>query len=235
MRYRLTASGAADNRTFYLYGYSLTINGAKTVKSLTLPGNRGVVVLAAELLPAGSTSTGVSAGVSLSAAANVNGVFNDGSTVTNGGLDTHSAAYSETLLGGTLTYAGVSYSLLGAGVLDAVSGGTVALPAGNFSTLNLLGTAVNGSETSQTFVVTYTDGTTTSVSQSLSDWFTPQNYAGESKALSMAYRLTATGATDNRTFYLYAYSLAINKAKTVKSLELPNNRRVVVLAATLTP
>jgi hypothetical protein len=235
MGYRLTANGAADNRTFYLYGYSLAINGAKTVKSLTLPGNRGVVVLAAELLTGGSTSTGASAGVSLSAAANVNGVFNDGSAVTNGGLDTHSYAYSETLLGKSFTYAGVSYTLLGAGVLDAVSGGTVTLPAGNFSTLNLLGTGLNGNETSQTFVVTYTDGTITSISQSLSDWFAPQNYPGESKALSMAYRLTATGATDNRTFYLYAYSLAINKAKTVKSLTLPSNRRVVILAATLAP
>jgi hypothetical protein len=79
------------------------------------------------------------------------------------------------------------------------------------------------------------DGTTTTVSQSLSDWYTPQSYAGESKALSMAYRLTSSGATDNRTFDLYEYSLAINNAKTVESVALPSSRDVVVLAMTLAP
>jgi hypothetical protein len=83
--------------------------------------------------------------------------------------------------------------------------------------------------------VTYTDGSTTVVSQSLSDWFTPQSYGGESIASTMAYRLSAAGATDNHTVYLYAYSLAVNNAKVVKSVTLPATRSVVVLAATLTP
>ena len=84
-------------------------------------------------------------------------------------------------------------------------------------------------------MVTYTDGTTTVVYQSLSDWYSPQSYTGESNAATMAYRLTPTGATDNRTFYLYGYSLALNNAKTVQSMTLPGNRNVVVLAVTLTP
>jgi hypothetical protein len=32
----------------YLYGYSLAINSAKTVKSLTLPANRNVIILAVD-------------------------------------------------------------------------------------------------------------------------------------------------------------------------------------------
>lgn len=48
----------------------------------------------------------------------------------------------------------------------------------------------------------------------------------------MPYRLLST-AEDVRPFYLYAYSLAINNAKTVATL--PSNRYVVVLAATLAP
>ena len=51
----------------------------------------------------------------------------------------------------------------------------------------------------------------------------------------MPYRLIASGTEDVRTFYLYAYSLAINNAKTVASVTLPNNRYVVILAATLAP
>ena len=53
------------------------------------------------------------------------------------------------------------------------------------------------------------------------------------KALTMAYRDTGTGLLDNRTFYLYEYSIALNSTKTVASVTLPNNRNVVVLAATL--
>jgi hypothetical protein len=61
---------------------------------------------------------------------------------------------------------------------DAVSGQTVTLPAGKFSTLKLLASGVNGSQTGQTFVVKYTDGTTTSFTENLSDWCASQNYPG---------------------------------------------------------
>ncbi len=112
-----------------------------------------------------------------------------------------------------------------------MSSTTIPLPAGNYSTLNLLGSAVNGNQPNQSFVVTYTDGTTTTITQSLSDWWgPPQNYAGESQVLKMAYLVTPTGATMNQVVYVYGYSFAINSAKTVKSLTLPNNRNVVVLA-----
>ena len=100
---------------------------------------------------------------------------------------------------------------------------------------HLLATAVNGNQPHQTFVVTYTDGTTSSFTQSVSDWFTPQNYAGESKALKMAYRIAPSGATSAGPVYLYGYSFALNSAKTVQSLTLPNNRNVVVLAVDVSP
>jgi hypothetical protein len=117
------------------------------------------------------------------------------------------------------------------GIPDAVSSTTIPLPAGNYTTLNLLGTAAHGAQTNQSFVVTYTDGTTTTIKQSLSDWWgPPSNFAGESQVLKMPYLVTPTGATMNEVVYVYGYSFAINSAKTVKSLTLPNNRNVVVLA-----
>jgi len=71
------------------------------------------------------------------------------------------------------------------------------------------------------------------VTQSLSDWFTPQSYAGESIAQTEAYRISPNGTLDQRTFYLYGYTFALNSAKTVKSLTLPKNANVVVLGVTL--
>ncbi len=234
MAYRVTPTGATDDRTFYLYGYSFAINSAKTVKSVTLPASRDVVVLAATLSGSG-TSGGTPTEVNLGTAATVFGMFDDGSPVTNGGLDTLDYAYSQTLLGTSLTWAGTAFALGSAGAADGAAGTTISLPAGTFSEARLLATAVNGNQVNQKFVVTYTDGTTTVVYQSLSDWYSPQSYTGESNAATMAYRLTPTGATDNRTFYLYGYSLALNNAKTVQSMTLPGNRNVVVLAVTLTP
>ena len=45
-------TGIRDNRAFNLYGYKLALNGAKTVKSITLPNTRNVTVLAITLSPA---------------------------------------------------------------------------------------------------------------------------------------------------------------------------------------
>jgi hypothetical protein len=42
----------------------------------------------------------------------------------------------------------------------------------------------------------------------------------------MSYLLTPTGATLNHVVYVYGYSCAIKRSKTVKSLALPNNRNV---------
>jgi len=130
----------------------------------------------------------------------------------------------------SMTYFTAAATVSG-GTPDAISSTTIPLPAGNYATLSLLGSAVNGNQRNQRFVVTYTDGTTTAITQSLSDWWgPPQNYPGESQVLKMPYLVTLTGATMNRIVYVYGYSFAINSAKTVKSLALPNNRNVVVLA-----
>src|ERR1700730_17173177 len=92
------------------------------------------------------------------------------------------------------------------GIPDAVSSTTIPLPAGNYTTLNLLGAAAHGAQTNQSFVMTYTDGTTTTIKQSLSDWWgPPSNFAGESQVLKMPYLVTPTGATMNEVVYVYGY------------------------------
>ena len=175
--------------------------------------------------------------VDLSPGYNVNGLAVDGVPFTGGGLDGglngSPTAYSGKLVGVQQTIAGNLFFFGPAGALDAVSGKTVALPAGKFSTLSLLATGVNGGQLSQPFKVTYSDGTSSTFTQSLSDWFTPQNFPGESKAMIMPYRDNGAGQIDNRTFYLFEYALALNSSKTVASITFPNNRNVVILAATL--
>jgi hypothetical protein len=99
----------------------------------------------------------------------------------------------------------------------------------------LMGTGIQGNQTSQTFTIHYTDGTITPFVQNLSDWFTPQRYPGEAEGVAMAYRNTSNGTKDDRTFNLYSYKFTLDAAKTVQSMSLPNNSKVVVLAGTLLP
>jgi hypothetical protein len=172
--------------------------------------------------------------VSLAGAFNQVGIVSDGSTFT-GGLDGGGSALSGNLLGTGRMSGGAFFNLGAVGGNNVVSaaGQTINLPAGSFSSLRFLATAVNGNQPNQTFTVTYTDGTTATFTQGISDWFTPQNFAGESDAVDMAYRDLSNGTKDNRTFHVYGYSFALNPAKTVKSITLPNNGNVKILAVTL--
>jgi len=129
----------------------------------------------------------------------------------------------------------LSFTLGPANAPDAVSSTIIPLPPGGYATLGVLATGVNGNQASQTFVVNYSDGTNSTFVQGLSDWFTPQSYAGESVAAAMAYRDTSGGGEDARTFYLYWYSFALNSAKTATSITLPNNGNVAVFAITVVP
>ena len=179
-------------------------------------------------------STPTTTSVSLASVADVEAIARNGTAVVYGGLDAHGNAYSSTLLGTSLTWSNITFSLGEAGGLDAVTRQTIPLPAGQYSTIHLLATGVEGNQPEQSFIVTYSDGTTSTITQSLSDWHTPQGYAGESTTATYAYKVTESGALHYSTYHLYGYSFAVNSSKTLHSLTLPNNRHVVVLSAGLT-
>jgi len=231
MAYRDTSTGTKDGRTFLLYGYSLTLNSSKKVSSITLPNNRNVVVLAISL-----AQTPAAAQVSLSPFFDTTGISTDGKPVATG-LDGAGYAYSEALLGPVQTLSGTVFTLGPADAPDAISGTGKALilSPGSFSTLQMLATAVNGSQMAQTFTVTYTDGTSSTFTQSLSDWFTPQTFPGETTAITMTHRNTKNGSPDTRPFHLYEYKFPLNTGKTVSTISTPRNGNVKVLAMTLTP
>jgi len=220
--------------TLYNLGTSIGVVSTTTIEAIAVAkGYSSSTVATATYLITAQGGSPLS--VALSGADNVYGIARTGSAPIGGGLDGRGDDYASALLGTSVSWAGSAFTLGATGALDAVSSATISLPAGNYATLNLLGTAVNGNQTAQTFIVAYTDGTTSSFTQSLSDWATPAGYSGETLVLQMPYRITSTGATDNRPFNLYGYSFALNSAKTVKSLTLPKNRDVVVLAVDLVP
>jgi hypothetical protein len=138
------------------------------------------------------------------------------------------------LLGTSLVWSGATFKFGSPNVPSAAAGSVLALPAGNFSTIKLLGAAVQGNHFNQSFVVTYTDGTTDTFVQGMSNWTSPQNYPGETTVLAMPYELRVQGSL-NKLTYLYGYSFAVNKAKTVKTITPPSNRDIVLLSIDLLP
>jgi hypothetical protein len=183
------------------------------------------------LLNASRAVTGVS--VNLAPVANVTAFVNNGTAPANGGLDGQGYSYSANFAGSSAQWNGTAFNLGAANVPSAVSSATIALPAGNYAALNLLATGVFGAQANQTFIVTYTDGTSSTFTQSLSDWGYPQGFAGETAAVNTSYRVQPGGAPQVGPWYLYGYSFALNASKTVQSLVLPNSRNVIVMAASL--
>ncbi len=233
MPYRNLNSGSSQALNVTVDGYVFMLNETKTVKSITLPNNSNVVILSMMLAKD-------PVGASLANYYNRAGIYSDGTTFTNpatGGLDGGGAAYSGTLLGGSTTWSNVVFNFgpINATNIISAAGQTIVLPSGNYSRLLMLATGVQGGQTSQPFLVTYADASTTTFVQSLSDWYSPQNYAGESEAIVMGHRDSADGMTDNRTFYLYGYSFALNPARTLQSIRLPINANVIVTAISLVP
>ncbi len=220
--------------------FAATSSAGTGFTSVTVTGTSGSITQTfaftlAVSAAVGTTGTGTQ--VNLSSQFNVNGIYTDGTKYSTGGLDGTGYSYSANLLTTSRVFNSILFDFGPTNELDAVgcSGQSVALPQGQFSGLMLLATGVEGNQTSQTFIVTYTDGTSSKFVQSFSDWFTPQKFAGESEGVAMAYRNYENGTKDNRTFSLYAYRFALHSAKVVQSISLPNDSHVLVLAATLLP
>jgi len=186
----------------------------------------------------GSSSTGGTA-VSLSSSFNTSyGIVTDGTTFTStNGLDGQGYAYTSTSIGSTVVWNNTTFSLGSVNASDVVkgTGQTITLTSGKYSYLRMLATAAGGNQASQSFVVTYADGTISTFTQSLSDWCSSQSYSGESKAVTMTYRNKYDGTKPSIANYLYGYSFSLTNSKTISSIKLPNNSNVKVLAITLVP
>jgi hypothetical protein len=200
-----------------LYGYSQTLEKGKTLASITLPNNPNVRFL----------------DIQRGRSATTTGVVVDGSRFV-GGLDGQGNAYSWEALGSgkAIPFGKVAFDVGAPNQPHAIAmaSQTIAVPQGNYRTINLAATAVNGPRQDRLFKLLFTDGSTDSWVQSISDWASPQNYAGETKIATMDYRNKGDGTKDSRSVYLYGYSRAIPQGKTLKSITLmQTDARVKIL------
>jgi sugar lactone lactonase YvrE len=181
-----------------------------------------------------ATASSGTISVPLSGYYNVSGIYSPGSKYGSGGFDNDGYSYSTTTLGSTVVWNGMTFNIGPPNAQDAVANLTIPLPAGNFTNLFMLGAMVNNISAGQTFVVTYTDGTTTTLNQNMSDWVYAKGWPGESVVNCNFDRNFEDGTTQADSVCVYGYQIPLNSAKTVKNIPLPGTRNIVMLAMDLT-
>ena len=111
-------------------------------------------------------------------------------------------------------------------------GQIISFDRGKYASIRLAGTATNGNKTG-VFKINYTDGTYSSVSITMKDWCTLDT-SGEKILQKMEHRHSAT--SDNSTdCCIFVYYLTADRNKTVKSITLPDQNNMHILAVTLVP
>jgi hypothetical protein len=181
-----------------------------------------------------TASTGVIS-VPLSTLYNVTGIYTPKSTYTQAAsFDNDGYSYQTTSLSGTVVWNGLTFTIGPNNAPDAVSNISIPLPAGNYSNLYMLGAMVNNIAASQTFIVTYTDNSTLTFTQNMSDWFNAKGWAGEAVVNCSEDRNYEDGTSQPDSACLFGYQIPLDSTKTVKSVQLPGTRNIVMLAMDLT-
>jgi len=170
---------------------------------------------------------------------NITGITTPGFSVSSaGGYDLNGATFSSTLLGSTISWNGVTFPLGPQNLPNAVTSKTIQLPPGTYGALLMLGDLVNNPDgqtpATGNFTVLYTDGTSETVSQTLSDWVFPKNFVGESTVRCEPSRLEE-GKPEPYSVCVYGYQIALDSTRAVESIELPNDENIVLLAMALLP
>ena len=212
------ASASAATSDFKVVGTSGDIKREQTIHLKVSPILKGTVP------------------VDLSPAYNVTAIYKDGSKFEPGAsADGGGYSFSAKTLGTEQVGDEVIFKMGPANAPDAVSDKTVSLPPGKYSSVRVLATAIEGNQTRQHFIINYSDSTSSTVTQSLSDWAGGAAFHGESDAVEVSYRLSGDGSIDGNPFHLWAYGFNTDASKEVKSITLPGSRNVIVFAITLVP
>jgi len=229
-------ASSAGNSTLTL---SVGSQVAAGVHILNIAGSSGSLNHASTIGLVVSVSATPAVPVDLSTSYNVTGISVDGNPFL-AGLGA-CCAYSANLLGTSLVSQNVPFLFGPAsnGIAPpwnaVISDVKVPLPAGRFGAVQVLTSGKGGNQPAQAFVANYSDGTSDTFTQSVSDWNTPQNYPGETIVSTMAYSNQLSGAKVATKAYLYNYAFTLDVCKDATSFVLPKITNLNTLALTMVP
>ena len=164
-----------------------------------------------------------SVAVDLSSQFNAVGLAANGSDFSSyGGIDGYGDALSSTQLGTSLSWNDVSFTLGASGSNNVVNaqGQSMTLAQHAVSQLDVLAVG-NGDQSSESFTVHYTDGTSTTFTQGVSNWLGSNDQSGLVTIATTSRVNNAYGGYTSETANVYGFALAVNSSKTVSSITLP--------------
>jgi alpha-mannosidase len=186
--------------------------------------------------------------VDLSASYNLDGISSNGLR-TDGDLDGKGNSFATELMPRTVESEEITFTVGDAtnGSKNIVNcmGQTIKLPAGNYTSLQVLAVAAGGEASEKgTFKVGYKSGKGTSKTLSIRDWIAEfYTLQGDLKgwdapikeniASVLTHRHTSKGDDTCRTTYLFKYDIPLSPSKKATTLILPKNDKIKVLAVTL--
>jgi beta-glucosidase len=199
------------------------------------PGSNDITVsatlrnLTGDVVTRTSTATVTVPYASAAAAFNNSGISDDGapaSAAFTSSLRSYSAqavAAAGLPQGGTVSQAGQTFSWPATtGKPDNVAAtGQIIGMAGSGSNLGFLGAAVNATQTG-TGTVYYTDGTSSSYTLSLDNWWNTAPTVADTAVATASYQNSSTGRYDHPATVWFA-QVAVDPAKTVSAVVLPNS------------
>jgi beta-glucosidase len=220
------------NHQVSVYSSTVQLDPNKTVAWVQLPDNSSMHVFA--------TAFGPVAYPSLSAAFNNVGITDDANTSAGdyGGpgysFSAEALASAGITPGGTVTSGGFSFTWpnVAAGQPDnATPNGQVVTLSGAGSQLAFLGAANNGTATGQV-TVGYTDGTTSTGTITLSDWYSNAAVTGDSLVATTAHWNAPSGQPAHQVS-LYLSTVPLTAGKTVAYVELPTSGNLHLFATAI--
>jgi hypothetical protein len=187
--------------------------------------------------PTACTATGDGCAVDLGAERTVDGTATVAAPA-EGNFDGGGWSYDAALLppAGPVTWSDVTYQAPDpsgtAKNFVRASGQSLLLPPGKHRSARLVATTHNGPVTG-TVTVGYTDGTTAQVPVTVADWCAGPA-SGTTTVLAMPHRIKAGQGTDGPPVNLFGVPVALDPAKELRSLTLPNDSRLHLYALSLT-
>ena len=244
-----TSTGTHTGTDVYLYGYVIPVDPTRMVSSIVFPNNAKVKILAID-------EVNLPPQVNLGNASNANppanavgltftaGASNNGGTGLDGQGHTISlnALASVTGSASVISWNSEDFNLGPASVDDVIAGQspgqTVVLPQGYFTSLQLLGLAVNGAQDGLQFTINYVSGSPTVITQSISDWTVGYNGTPGSTAPgeSIVVHMVTYNNPSNPdgpiagNAYIYGYTFTTDPTRMVSSIQFPSNTNIRILA-----
>lgn len=162
--------------------------------------------------------------------------YGAGSTWGTGGYCMNSAALGST----PQSFVGVEFDVPQAGEFNDVfniircTGQTIPLHGGQYTELRLLAFITNAPSRTVNFVVTYSDSSTDTINQSISDWFYGygNHFTNETVVKSMSTRIAPNGNQSSASVFMYQYVIPVDSTKNAVSITLPSTEFTYVCSIT---